>query len=74
MNIFTVRHPWREVERWLWQNVGDGGQWLTTLPPEARPLPEEGDEWGTWFTLTWGRSVAIKDDSKALLFALRWTQ
>lgn len=65
----------REVEKWMFENIGPGGLWLKdNYPnPNGQPIPEENDEWGCWMDGSGHLSYGILHDSKAAWFLLRWS-
>lgn len=76
MIIFNVgsidRVEWRGNNwlQWMHDNIGHGGRWLVK---DGEVEPEPGDEWGYYFVSLYGAyKVAILDEKKATLYALRW--
>ena len=70
----TGSPSFREIETWMFENVGFGGPWLKdNYPnPNGQPILEENDEWGCWVDsgeLYYG----ILDKHKAVWFLLRWS-
>ena len=66
------RVEWRSNNwlQWMYENIGHGGRWLVT---DGEVEPEPGDEWGYYFRGLGAYKVAILDEKKAELFALRWS-
>lgn len=63
--IHTRYSRWRDVEQWLWDNVGPGGIWL------SKDEPSEGDRWGFYHRRD-ELICRIIDPQDAVLFQMRW--
>lgn len=71
--MYKHQVSFKEIEAWLFDNIGPGGRWLTKIwngEPEIEP--EQGDEWGVYSARMGDVMISIVDDKKAMLFALRW--
>lgn len=65
--------PRAEVELWCYHNIGVGGNRLQkAFGCEEFEDQWDGDEWQLHNGF-FGTSILIKDDAKAVLFALRWS-
>ena len=71
--MFNHNINFNELEKWLLKNIGIGGKWLNKRNADGEVFiqAEYGDEWGL-FLRSGCRTIAIVDDEKATLFAVRW--
>ena len=68
VNVFRIGLFSRDLEEWLWDNVGCGGEWLIDRYTNV-PLPTEGDAWGTYWCHGC-RYLEIVDKERAVLYQL----